>query len=109
MDVNVADITYASIAAECWFFFFAGFEASALVVSKALFELSRNSDVQEKLRKEVDAVVEKYNGEITYEAFEEMTYMDMIINGKLHVLVGALLISPSFSYIIIYLFKIRIA
>ncbi len=77
-----ADITYATIAAECWFFFFAGFEASALVVSMTLFELARNEEIQSKLRQEVDTVLEKYKGEIIYDALEEMKYMEMVVYGK---------------------------
>ena len=77
-----SDITYASIAAECWFFFFAGFEASALVVSMTLFELARNPDIQNKLRNEVDKVLKNSNGEITFDALQEMTYMEMVVYGK---------------------------
>lgn len=77
------DITNASIAAECWFFFFAGFEASALVVSSTLLELARHSDIQTKLRHEIDTVLEKYNGEITYDSLQEMTYMEKVVYGKM--------------------------
>uniref|UniRef100_A0AAT9UU12 Cytochrome P450 6PV1 n=1 Tax=Maconellicoccus hirsutus TaxID=177089 RepID=A0AAT9UU12_MACHI len=73
------DITYASIAAECWFFFFAGFEASSSALSMTLYELARNPEIQRKVREEVDRVVEKYDGEITYDALQEMTYMEMVI------------------------------
>lgn len=47
-----------------------------------LFELARNPDIQKKLQEEVDRVVEKYDGEITYDALQEMTYMDMVIYGN---------------------------
>lgn len=83
MKCDLLDITNASIAAECWFFFFAGFEASALVVSSTLLELARHNDIQTKLRNEIDTVLEKYNGEITYDSLQEMTYMEKVVYGKM--------------------------
>lgn len=70
-----------------------------------LFELARNPDIQEKLQEEVDRVIEKHNGEITYDALQEMTYMDMVIYGndlqpfdvimKFHMVLIALYISET--------------
>uniref|UniRef100_A0AAT9UTG8 Cytochrome P450 6PV1 short isoform n=1 Tax=Maconellicoccus hirsutus TaxID=177089 RepID=A0AAT9UTG8_MACHI len=96
------DITYASIAAECWFFFFAGFEASSSALSMTLYELARNPEIQRKVREEVDRVVEKYDGEITYDALQEMTYMEMVIYGNptfnLNVISFSLLVTLSFCF-----------
>lgn len=47
-----------------------------------LFELSQNPAVQERLYQEVKDVLESHNGQLDYEALQEMTYMDQVINGK---------------------------
>ncbi|CAD7079509.1 unnamed protein product [Hermetia illucens] len=48
-----------------------------------LHELSLNPDIQEKGRQEIEEVLKKYDGKITYESIEEMVYIDKIINETL--------------------------
>lgn len=38
--------------------------------------------MQEKLRQEINSVLAKHNGEITYEAMQEMKYLQMVIDGN---------------------------
>jgi len=47
----------------------------------ALYELAYRNDIQEKLRKEINDVLERHNGEINYDAINEMTYLDQVVNG----------------------------
>ncbi|KAK5650898.1 hypothetical protein RI129_001927 [Pyrocoelia pectoralis] len=60
-------------------FFMDGVETSALAFAYALFELARNPHVQEKAKHEIECVVQRHNDEITYEAFQEMQYVESII------------------------------
>ncbi|CAG9858086.1 unnamed protein product [Phyllotreta striolata] len=57
--------------------FMAGFEPTASTIAFTMYEFSLNKEVQDKAREEVLGVLEKYNGEITYEAAKDCTYLDM--------------------------------
>lgn len=48
----------------------------------ALHELSLNQKIQEKVRENINKVLEKHNGKITYEALSEMDVLERCINGK---------------------------
>lgn len=70
------------IAAQCFLFFLAGFETSSTTMTFALFELSIQSEIQEKVRKELLDVLTKYDDKICYEAIKELHYMQQVIDGK---------------------------
>ena len=62
-------------------FFVGGFETSATTLQFALYELSKNQDVQDKLRDEIVGKIESNNGEVTYECVQEMGYLDRVVSG----------------------------
>jgi cytochrome P450 family 6 len=70
------------LAAQAFVFFSAGFETSATTMSFCLYELALNTDIQDRLRNEIDAVLEKHGGSCTYEAIQEMNYLDKTVSGK---------------------------
>lgn len=47
-----------------------------------LHELSLNQEIQEKARKNVQEVLSRHDGKITYDSLSEMTYLEQCINGK---------------------------
>jgi cytochrome P450 family 6 len=49
-----------------------------------LYELAINPDIQEVLRNEIDTVLEKHDGNMSYETIQEMTYLDKVVAGKLN-------------------------
>ncbi len=69
------------IAANAFIFFAAGFETTAATLSFCVYELSLNTEVQEKLRQEAERVQQKYQKQ-TPESLKELTYMDMVIKGE---------------------------
>lgn len=79
---NKVGLTFNEIAAQAFVFFVAGFETSTTLLTSCFYELAINPDVQSKIRKEIQKVLEKYNGKITYDGLTEMTYMEKCVNGK---------------------------
>ncbi|KAF5287520.1 hypothetical protein FQA39_LY04148 [Lamprigera yunnana] len=73
-------LTIEEMAAEAFVFFIAGFETSSTTVSFCMFELSLNQDIQQKLRDEIDKVLKRHNGEMSYDSLKELVYMDQVIN-----------------------------
>ncbi|XP_045460600.1 probable cytochrome P450 6a14 [Harmonia axyridis] len=76
-------ITMDEIAAQAFVFFQAGFETSSTTMTFCLYELARNKDIQEKLRKEIIQTLDRHGGKITYENVHEMVYLDQVINETL--------------------------
>ncbi|CAH1400050.1 unnamed protein product [Nezara viridula] len=67
------------LTAQCFVFFVAGFETSSSVQSYCLYELALNPEIQKKLREEINATINKHGG-ITYQAIQEMEYLDMVVS-----------------------------
>lgn len=83
---SVGKISFNELAAQAFVFFAAGFETSSTTMQMALFELSYQPELQTKLRNEINQVLSRHNGEMTYEALQEMTYLDQVMNGGKYIL-----------------------
>jgi cytochrome P450 family 6 len=59
-----------------------GHEGSAISKTYLLYEICKpkNRLILDKMHEEIDRVLAKYNGEVTYEALKEMTYLECCIN-----------------------------
>lgn len=79
---DLKPLTIDEIVAQCFAFFSAGLESSSSTVTFLLFELSRNAEVQEKVRVELVRVLNKYDNKICYDALKELEYMQQVIDGK---------------------------
>lgn len=79
---DVKKLTLNEIMAQAFLFFFAGSDTSSTAISFTLAELSHNQEVQQKLRNEITEKLKETNGEITYEALHEMSYLNMVVNGE---------------------------
>lgn len=82
-DKREENLTINELAAQAFVFFVAGYETSSTTVTFLLYEIAQQPDIQEKLRNEIDTVLEKHDGKLTYDATTELHYMEKCINGKL--------------------------
>ncbi|KAJ0175189.1 hypothetical protein K1T71_009330 [Dendrolimus kikuchii] len=76
-------ITDGIIAAQAFVFYVGGYETSATTMSFLLYQLALNPDVQDKLIAEIDEVITKYNGQVTYECLTDMVYLDKVFKETL--------------------------
>lgn len=75
-------LTLDEIAAQTFVFFVAGFETSSTAMTYALYEMSINPEIQDRARKEVQAVLSQNNGKLTYDGIQEMKYLSQIVDGR---------------------------
>jgi cytochrome P450 len=77
----VTEIREIDIVAQVLVFFFAGFETSSSTLTFALMEMARSPLVQQKARENIEQVLERHDGQMSYQALQEMTYLDWILQG----------------------------
>ena len=83
---NVTGLSMNSLAAQAFVFFVGGFETSSTTMTFCLYELSLHQDIQDRLREEIDDVLQKHDGKVTYEGIQEMEYLDKVVSGKTQIL-----------------------
>uniref|UniRef100_A0A182VRM4 Cytochrome P450 n=1 Tax=Anopheles minimus TaxID=112268 RepID=A0A182VRM4_9DIPT len=70
-------LTIAQCAANVFLFYVAGADTSIGVISFTLHELTHNPAAMAKVRQEIDAVLQRYGGAISYESLRELKYLDL--------------------------------
>ncbi|KAF5285135.1 hypothetical protein FQA39_LY16824 [Lamprigera yunnana] len=70
------------IAAQALLFFVAGFETSASTLTFCIYELAKNPHIQERLREEINAVLNEHD-RITYDTVVDMPYLTQVIEEDL--------------------------
>ncbi|XP_049874738.1 cytochrome P450 6B2-like [Pectinophora gossypiella] len=74
VELEISDLL---IIAQVFVFFGAGFETSSTASSYTLHQLAFNPDCQEKAQEEIDRVLAKYGNKLTYEAINDLKYLEM--------------------------------
>lgn len=71
------------MTAQAFVFFFGGFDSVSTCMCFLAYEIAVNPDIQSKLRQEVDDVLKKTNGKLTYETINDMKYLDAVVKETL--------------------------
>ncbi|XP_050513919.1 cytochrome P450 6k1-like isoform X2 [Diabrotica virgifera virgifera] len=73
---------FETIMSNVLLFLIAGRDSTTTIISFTLYEIAKNQEIQDKLRKEVKLNVEKH-GSICFEGVQENKYLEMCINETL--------------------------
>ncbi|KAG8176915.1 hypothetical protein JTE90_018698 [Oedothorax gibbosus] len=79
------NLSMDELLAQCVIFFIAGYDTTASTLSFASYLLALNPEKQDLLREEVDRVIKEHKGHITYEALQDMKYLDNVISETLRI------------------------
>ncbi|XP_021952885.1 cytochrome P450 9e2 [Folsomia candida] len=71
------------IVSNCVLFILAGFDTTQSLLLFCAYALAIHPEIQDKLRQEVDTVLEENDGDFTYDSIHRMAYLDMVINETL--------------------------
>ncbi|XP_011700273.1 PREDICTED: cytochrome P450 9e2-like [Wasmannia auropunctata] len=71
------------MTAQAFLFFLAGFDTGSTGMCYMMYHVGVDSEIQSKLREEIDDVLRQTNGKPTYEAINRMKYLDAVINESL--------------------------
>lgn len=96
METN-KELSFNEIAAQAFVFFMAGFETSATALTFCLFELALNNEHQEEVREEINSVLGQ-DEDMTFEALNQMVYMDMVIKGRFNIYFCSVILINLFIY-----------
>lgn len=75
-------LTLDEIVAQSVVFFAAGFETTANTLNYIFYNLAIHPEMQDKVRDEVQGLMEKHDNQLTYEVISETVFLDKFIMGK---------------------------
>ncbi|KPJ15753.1 Cytochrome P450 6B4 [Papilio machaon] len=81
--LRIVELTDSVIAAQAFVFYAAGYETSASTMTYLFYELAKHPEIQDKVIAEIDEVLKRHNGEITYDCLNEMTYLQQVFDETL--------------------------
>jgi len=72
-------LTIDDIVSQAFLFFFGGFENPSSMMCFTAYEIATHPDIHETLQNEIDRVLEATDGQISYEAIENMEYLNAVL------------------------------
>ncbi|KAG5674637.1 hypothetical protein PVAND_004591 [Polypedilum vanderplanki] len=76
-------LTFNEVWSQSVVFFLAGYETSSTALNYCLYEMSQRKDICDKARESVKKALEKHNGELNYDAVNDMQYIEQCVNEAL--------------------------
>ncbi|KAJ8949547.1 hypothetical protein NQ314_008176 [Rhamnusium bicolor] len=73
------------ISATSFGFFLGGSDTSSITVTFTFYLLSIHPEIQDKLREDINTILARYNGQITYDSLNEMKYMKQVIDETMRI------------------------
>ncbi|XP_061717079.1 cytochrome P450 6a2-like [Cydia pomonella] len=73
------------MVAQVFVFFAAGFETSSTVTSYTLHELAHHPEYQRRCQEEIDAVLERHDNKLSYDAVKEMKFLEMCLSETMRI------------------------
>lgn len=74
-------LTLNEMAAQSFSFVNDGYSTSSTTMKFCLYELVKKPAIQQIVSNEIRSILEKYNGQLNYDALSEMKYLDSCIDG----------------------------
>lgn len=75
----VSDFSDLLLTSHAVSFFYEGTETSGLALMFTLYELAKNPECQERLYVEICKSIKRCDGQLTYEAFQEIEYLEWVV------------------------------
>ncbi|CAL1289564.1 unnamed protein product [Larinioides sclopetarius] len=79
-NVSNKSLTLDELVGQCVIFFLAGYDTTASTLSYVSYLLALHPEIQTKLYVELREILQSTKGELTYEALQEMKYLDNVIS-----------------------------
>ncbi|UYV83490.1 hypothetical protein LAZ67_23001180 [Cordylochernes scorpioides] len=79
----VAELTELEVVAQCVSFFTVGFDTTASTITAALYSLGTHPECQEKLYQEIQETLKCSSGDINYDMFNSMPFLDAVVSETL--------------------------
>lgn len=70
------------LAAHSFGLILAGYESSSATMAFFMYEMAKNLTIQQRAYEEIQKVLQRFAGELTYEALNEMKYLECCLDGK---------------------------
>lgn len=71
-----------TIASNLLLFYVAGYETTASTISFTAFELAQYPEALERAQRDVREAIERHDNKFTYEAVQDMKYLELCIMGN---------------------------
>lgn len=83
IDKEKKSMSFEQIAGQVFLFYIAGNETSTSTIGYTLYELSQDVNLMLRAQQDVERTLEKHNGQLTYEAVNDMQFIDLCVKETL--------------------------